>query len=91
MNGPPPNCNDGIECTVDSCDEQVNECRHVPANIACTDQLACNGQEVCVGGQCPAPVLCCDDGCETAIDHLVANVPMNARDSFSAGKIWVAK
>lgn len=45
--GTAPNCNDGIACTSDSCNESTDSCNNVPNNGACDDGLFCNGAETC--------------------------------------------
>jgi hypothetical protein len=62
--GAPINCNDGIPCTVDACDEAADACAYAPNNAACDDGVFCDGQETCtpgVGCEPSAPVAC-DDG-----------------------------
>ncbi|MEK6675932.1 MAG: hypothetical protein AABZ47_09800, partial [Planctomycetota bacterium] len=70
--GAPLNCNDGIACTADSCNESANICAHVPNHAVCGDSLFCNGVEVCsvvsgcVPGSDPCPNQICresDDQC----------------------------
>lgn len=39
--GPPPSCDDGVGCTVDSCSESEGGCQHVPNNAACSP-LVCS-------------------------------------------------
>ena len=39
--GTPPNCDDGIACTLDSCNEATDSCNHVPQNSACDDGNPC--------------------------------------------------
>jgi hypothetical protein len=38
---------DGIDCTVESCDEMLKGCRRTPDDFACDDGLFCNGIDVC--------------------------------------------
>lgn len=45
--GTAPNCNDGIACTTDSCNESTDSCNNVPNHSACSDGLFCNGAETC--------------------------------------------
>ncbi|MCL4754790.1 MAG: hypothetical protein KJ015_31845, partial [Myxococcales bacterium] len=45
--GTAPNCEDGLGCTADSCDEANDTCAHVPNNGLCQDGLYCNGTEIC--------------------------------------------
>ncbi len=53
-------------CSLGVCDEAGDRCRVQARNegLACPDGLVCNGQEVCLGGQCQpgAPVTCGDPG-----------------------------
>ena len=58
-------CNDGVDCTTDSCDEAANSCENVPNNDLCSDGLYCTGIEVCDsenGCQPGTPVVCNDNG-----------------------------
>jgi len=68
--GTPPNCDDGIPCTADSCDEVNDTCVHTPGHAVCSDGLYCNGTEVCdplLGCQSVAPPNC-DDGVGCTVD-----------------------
>ncbi len=38
---------DGIDCTVDACDEDAGAATHTPNDAPCQDGLFCNGAEVC--------------------------------------------
>jgi hypothetical protein len=61
--GAPLVCNDGIACTLDSCDEAAKGCVYLPNSLACDDGVYCNGMEVCdagLGCQPGAPVVCDD-------------------------------
>ncbi len=52
MGGPPPSCDDGNECTDDTCDVATDACQN-PANMApCDDGVFCNGADTCSGGSC---------------------------------------
>ena len=84
--GTPPNCNDGVACTTDSCNESTDTCDHAPNNGACNDGLFCNGSETChvtLGCQAGTPpncndgVACTDDSCNESTDSC-NNVPNNA-------------
>jgi hypothetical protein len=65
--GTPPNCNDGVSCTVDACSETLNACTHSPNSAACSDGQFCNGAETCdakLGCQAGTPPNCSDGvGC----------------------------
>jgi len=63
-------CDDGVACTVDSCDELLDSCAHVPNDALCQDPLFCNGVEQCdliLGCQFGPPVNC-DDGVACTVD-----------------------
>ncbi len=45
--GSAPNCNDGVACTDDSCNESTDSCNNVANNGNCDDGLFCNGEETC--------------------------------------------
>ncbi len=54
--GTPPNCDDGVSCTVDSCNESTDTCDNVPDDGACDNGLFCDGSETCNA------TLGCQDG-----------------------------
>lgn len=65
--GAAPAIDDGIACTVDSCDEATDSILHEPDASACDNGKTCDGQETCsaaagcVAGQpvqCPATTAC---------------------------------
>ena len=58
-------CDDQVDCTDDSCNEQTNECEHAANDSVCDDDVFCNGDESCdpVAGCQPGPgYRSCDDG-----------------------------
>lgn len=62
--GAPVNCDDGVACTIDTCDEAADACDHEALDLACDDGAFCNGEEWCdavLGCQAGTPVNC-DDG-----------------------------
>ncbi|HET9064142.1 MAG TPA: hypothetical protein VFO62_12715, partial [Candidatus Binatia bacterium] len=77
VNGTPPSCADGVNCTHDACDEEIDDCTHVPDNGACGDGEFCTGFEICdstadcMSGTDPCPGIFCDEsedrcvGCAT--------------------------
>ena len=81
--GTPPNVDDGVACTDDSCDEAGDRIVNAPNDGNCTDGLFCNGAEVCDAvndcGPGTPPVIddgvaCTDDSCDEAGDRVV-NAP----------------
>jgi|CXWL01.1.fsa_nt_gi hypothetical protein len=48
---PPPSCDDGVVCTVDSCDEGANGCAHALSHTACDDGNICTRDE-CTSAGC---------------------------------------
>lgn len=61
--GDPP-CDDGVECTIDVCDEEAGTCAFEPDDSVCDDGNVCNGEERCVpyDGCRPGLRLTCTDG-----------------------------
>ncbi|HYC57644.1 MAG TPA: hypothetical protein VEL28_22110 [Candidatus Binatia bacterium] len=45
--GPAETCDDGITCSIDSCNAVTDSCDHTPDDTACSDGLFCNGEEAC--------------------------------------------
>ncbi len=63
--GTPVNCDDGVACTVDSCDPASGGCIHTPDDSVCDNGNACDGIEMCDGTQCvtkPGTVPGCGNG-----------------------------
>ncbi|MGA1825961.1 MAG: hypothetical protein ACMUIP_14995, partial [bacterium] len=50
------NCNDGIGCTDDTCNEATDSCDNTPNDAICSNGLYCDGAETC------DPALDCQDG-----------------------------
>ncbi len=80
--GPPRDCDDGVSCTVDACDEEGKRCVHTPDDALCNDGLFCNGGETCdrandcqAGLQpCGAPGLpYCDENLDRCVNCLLAS------------------
>ncbi len=56
-------CHDSNVCTDDSCNPANGQCVFTNNTASCSDGNACNGVEVCMGGQCvPGTPLVCNDG-----------------------------
>lgn len=55
-------CDDGNDCTQDSCNTDSGDCRHLPlADIPCNDANACTQNDSCVEGTCFGSGIICDD------------------------------
>jgi hypothetical protein len=74
--GTPVNCDDGVLCTVDSCNEGTDSCDNTPDDVLCDDGLFCNGAETCdaaldcqPGGD-PCPGQLCDEGTDACVECL---------------------
>ncbi len=65
--GTSPNCDDGVNCTVDSCNESASACTHTADDGLCDNGLFCDGDEYCdvfLGcktGAVPCPERSCDE------------------------------
>ena len=57
-------CDDGVGCTVDTCETGTGTCSNVPADALCDDGQWCNGTETCsaVADCLAGPDPCSDDG-----------------------------
>ena len=42
-----PNCDDGVSCTVDSCNEGSDSCDNAPNDSLCDNGTFCDGAEIC--------------------------------------------
>ncbi len=70
-------CDDGVGCTVDACDDNLDACTHVPTNMLCDNGVQCDGSETCdaqldcQSGQAPScddGVTCTSDFCDQTLD-----------------------
>jgi len=57
---PDPDCNDGVSCTVDSCDETTRGCFNTPNDARCSGTDICSGAMGCIP-MCTVNADC-DDG-----------------------------
>jgi len=64
-------CNDKIDCTVDSCSTEDCQCDNIPTNSLCDNGLYCNGEETCGVDGCQAgtPIDCShlNNQCNTGV------------------------
>ncbi len=81
--GTPPVLDDGVDCTVDTCDDDADTVVHTPDDSVCDDGAFCNGAEVCDAVDDCSPgtppvvddgVACTTDSCDEALDAVV-NAP----------------
>ncbi len=91
--GPPRDCDDSVECTVDACDEVNNTCTHTPNPTTCSNELYCDGEEICDPqlGCIDGPDPDCDDGIECTTDMCteIGNTCMHtADDLFCANGLY---
>ena len=84
--GSAPTSDDGVSCTVASCNEATDSIDHTPNDALCDNGLFCDGSETCdatldcQAGTAPTAddgVACTDDSCDEANDTIV-NAPNNA-------------
>jgi hypothetical protein len=84
--GSPVDCNDGVACTDDSCNEGTHFCDHVANDAACDNGLYCDGAESChatlgcqagVSVDCNDSVACTVDSCNEGTDSC-DHAPNNA-------------
>lgn len=81
--GTAPNCNDGVACTTDSCNESTDSCSNVPNNSACSDGLFCNGTETC------SATLGCQAGTNPCTAGQTCNETTDTCNS-AAGTLWLS-
>ena len=80
QDGETPSCDDGVACTVDTCDLTADECLHGPVDEECDDGVFCNGEEVCNPSEGCAPgtppdcsddLDCIEDSCDVDTDACI--------------------
>ena len=78
--GTAPDCDDGVGCTDDSCNEATDSCDNVINDGNCDDGSWCNGAETCdavndcqagAAPDCGDGVTCTDDSCDEVADVCV--------------------
>lgn len=79
--GTAPNCNDGVACTTDACNESTDSCTNTANNAACDDGLFCNGSETC------SVTL----GCQAGTNPCGAEACNESTDTCGASEVlWMA-
>jgi hypothetical protein len=86
--GTPPSLDDGVDCTIDTCDEVNDVIVHTPDDGFCDDGEYCNGAETCDAindcqpGADPCAPLACDE-----VDDVCIPAPRVANlELFYAGR-----
>lgn len=81
----PGGCNDGVDCTVDQCNEATGQCTHMPDNSRCTGTALCDPTQGCVIRGCSSDTECDDrnvcngqERCQGG--HCVGGTPMRCDD-----------
>jgi hypothetical protein len=80
--GTPVDCSDGVNCTVDSCNEDTDSCDNEPDNGLCDDGQFCNGWETCDPvNDCQVGIDPCLVGeiCDEGVDICVASCDFDPR------------
>jgi predicted outer membrane repeat protein len=78
LDGIPPDCDDGVDCTVDDCDEDDDLCVSTPDDGLCDNGQYCDGVETCdpdegcgsEGDPCTALDLLCDEESDRCVECL---------------------
>jgi len=69
-------CDDGVACTVDTCDLDTGECFSAPDDTACDNGLFCDGAELCDAADgCLAGVPPCEEGLDCDEDAMACVEP----------------
>jgi len=75
--GAPVSCDDGVDCTVDSCNEAADACDVAADDGYCNNALFCDGSEICnlvvgcqTGGD-PCPGLWCSEGNDVCVECFI--------------------
>ncbi|MBU0718399.1 MAG: hypothetical protein KJ749_09140 [Planctomycetes bacterium] len=75
-----PDCNDDVDCTVDSCYEPTDVCRNIPNHGFCDNGQYCDGPELCdaeldcqpgTAPDCDDEIDCTHDSCDEGGDTCV--------------------
>ena len=83
-------CDDGVSCTVDSCNGVSDACESVPDDALCDNLLFCDGVESCdaaldcQAGANPCIGLFCDDVGDVCVPPPPAPVILNEYNAVSA-------
>ena len=89
----PPDCSDGVSCTVDTCNEITDTCVNTPDDSLCDNGLWCDGTETCdSAADCqPGIAVVCDDGVACTVntcDDVVDACAYTPDDSLCDNGLW---
>lgn len=83
--GSPPVQDDGVACTIDSCDEENDVIVHTPNDEFCNNESFCDGLETCdpIDDCQPGDPVHCEDGeqCDEEVDECVPTCPADFDDN----------
>jgi len=95
-------CNDGVSCTVDTCDEDTDSCENTPDDTLCDNGLFCDGSETCDAVndcQDDTPVECgdanectvdvCDEDADTCSNDITEGAVCGVAGTCDAGGVCV--
>ncbi len=80
-------CDDGVDCTVDSCNESTGSCDNIANDSTCDNGMFCDGNETCdpildcqMGSppSCDDGVVCTEDSCNAETDSCDNTVQDNS-------------
>ena len=82
----PPNCDDGVMCTIDSCNETTDQCINIATNSLCDDSITCTDDTCspisdCIfmpnNANCDDSNECTQDTCSATLDCVFNPIPLN--------------
>ncbi|MBI1825289.1 MAG: PQQ-binding-like beta-propeller repeat protein [Planctomycetes bacterium] len=88
IDAPPPSCDDGVSCTVDTYNQETQSCDHIPSDTRCDDGNVCTDDSCDLIADCihVNNSIPCDDGSACTINdicsdgHCVPSAPLNCDD-----------
>ena len=78
-------CNDALDCTLDTCDKKLGCLYTVQDKAPCDDKNPCTVGDTCSTNKCEGKVKTCEDGNDCTIDKCdgaVGNCSFTANDGF---------
>ena len=85
-----PDCSDGVNCTLDTCNEETDSCDHEVDDTACDDDNPCTtdscdvSTDTCINTEidCADTVVCTLDTCDTSTGDCVHTISDEACDDL---------